>query len=117
MGKDRFYNDAKFLGSMSGRPLRILSEYIGPLSVLQRNNIIDTIVFFGSARFKSTHPYYKKAMELSNKLTKWNMENFTEEHRYVITSGAGPGIMEAANKGAHEAGGKSIGLGISLPFE
>ena len=46
MGKDRFYNDAKFLGSMSGRPLRILSEYLGPLSVLQRNNIIDTIVFF-----------------------------------------------------------------------
>lgn len=117
MGKNRFYNDIKFLGSMSGRPLRILSEYLGPLSVLQRNNIKDTIVFFGSARFNSSHPFYKKAKELSRKLTKWNMENFNEEHRYVITSGAGPGIMEAANKGAHEAGGKSIGLGISLPFE
>ena len=117
MGKNRFYNDAKFLGSMSGRPLRVLSEYLGPLSILQRNKILDTIVFFGSARFKSTDSYYRKAKELSNKLTKWNMENFTDQHRYVITSGAGPGIMEAANKGAHEAGGMSIGLGISLPFE
>ena len=117
MEKNRFYNDEKFLGSMSGRPLRVLSEYLGPLSTLQRNKIIDTIVFFGSARFKSTDSYYRKAEELSNKLTKWNMKNFTDEHRYAITSGAGPGIMEAANKGAHEAGGMSIGLGISLPFE
>jgi hypothetical protein len=45
------------------------------------------------------------------------MDNYKDEHRYVITSGAGPGIMEAANKGARDAGGKSIGLGISLPFE
>jgi len=117
MEKNRFYNDEKFLGSMSGRPLRILSEYLGPLSTLQRNKIIDTIVFFGSARFKSTDSYYRKAKELSDKLTKWNIKNFTDEYRYVITSGAGPGIMEAANKGAHKAGGVSIGLGISLPFE
>jgi len=117
MDKNRFYNNEKFLGSMSGRPLRILSEYLGPLSILQRNKIVDTIVFFGSARFKKTDFYYRKAKELSNKLTKWNMENFTDDHRYVITSGAGPGIMEAANKGAHEAGGISVGLGISLPFE
>ena len=61
MKKNRFYNDEKFLGSMSGRPLRILSEYLGPLSTLQRNKIIDTIVFFGSARFKSTDSYYRKA--------------------------------------------------------
>jgi len=117
MEKNRFYNDEKFLGSMSGRPLRILSEYLGPLSTLQRNKIVDTIVFFGSARFKSTDFYYRKAKELSNKLTKWNMENYSDDNRYIITSGAGPGIMEAANKGAHEAGGMSIGLGISLPFE
>ena len=117
MEKNRFYNDEKFLGSMSGRPLRVLSEYLGPLSILQRYKIVDTIVFFGSARFKSTNSYYRKAQELSSKLTKWNLENFTDDNRYVITSGAGPGIMEAANKGAHEAGGMSIGLGISLPFE
>ena len=117
MDKDRFYYDNKFLGSMSGRPLRILSEYLGPLSTLQRNNIRDTIVFFGSARTKEQNKYYQQARELAFKLTKWNMKNFTDDNRYIITSGAGPGIMEAANKGAHEAGGISVGLGISLPFE
>ena len=117
MAKDRFYNDEKFLGSMSGRPLRILSEYLGPLSTLQRNKIQDTIVFFGSARFKATSNYYRMAKDLAYKLTKWNMKNYKDVHRFVITSGAGPGIMEAANKGASNAGGKSVGLGISLPFE
>ena len=108
MNKDRFYYDEKFLGSMSGRPLRILSEYLGPLSKLQKNNIQDTIVFFGSARFKPKSEYYKKANKLAFKLTKWNMKNYKDEHRFIITSGAGPGIMEAANKGAKESGGKSI---------
>ena len=117
MNKDRFYNDKKFLGSMSGRPLRILSEYLGPLSTLQRNKIQDTVVFFGSARVKSKSVYYQKAKDLAYKITKWNIKNFKGEHRFVITTGAGAGIMEAANKGANEAGGKSIGLGISLPFE
>ena len=117
MEKDRFYYDEKFLGSMSGRPLRILSEYLGPLSTLQRNQIRDTIVFFGSARLKEQNKYYQKTRDLAYKLTKWTMENYTDEHRYVITSGAGPGIMEAANRGAKEAGGKSVGLGISLPHE
>ena len=117
MDKYRFYNDQKFLGSMSGRPLRILSEYLGPLSTLKRNNIRDTIVFFGSSRFMPKSDYYKLAKELAFKFTKWNMKNFKDEHRFVITTGAGPGIMEAANKGANEAGGKSVGLGISLPFE
>ena len=117
MDKDRFYYDKKFLGGMSGRPLRILSEYLGPLSSMQKHKIKDTIVFFGSARLEKNNEYYKKSEELAFIVTKWNMENFKKEHRYVITSGAGPGIMEAANKGAHGAGGKSIGLGISLPFE
>ena len=117
MEKNRFYNDFKFLGSMSGRPLRILSEYLGPLSEFERSNVKDTIVFFGSARLKSKNKYYAQAMQLANKLTKWNLKNFPDSNRYIITSGAGPGIMEAANRGASEAGGKSIGLGISLPFE
>ena len=117
MNKDRFYYDEKFLGSMSGRPLRILSEYLGPLSALQRNKIRDTIVFFGSARLKNQNKYYQKTRDLAFRLTKWSMGKYKDEHRYVITSGGGPGIMEAANKGAKEAGGKSIGLGISLPFE
>ena len=117
MNKDRFYYDEKFLGSMSGRPLRILSEYLGPLSALQRNKIRDTIVFFGSARLKEQNEYYQKTRDLAFKLTKWSMDKYKDEHRYVITSGGGPGIMEAANRGANEAGGKSVGLGISLPFE
>jgi hypothetical protein len=122
MNKNRFYNDDKFLGSMSGRPLRIMSEYLGPLSTIQRNKIKDTIVFFGSARIKnkqddSVNKYYQKARDLAFKLTKWNRKNYKDEHRFIITSGAGPGIMQAANQGAKEARGKSIGLGISLPFE
>ena len=68
MDKDRFYYDKKFLGSMSGRPLRILSEYLGPLSTLQRNKIKDTIVFFGSARFKPKSEYYIKAKEIKPEL-------------------------------------------------
>ena len=117
MNKDRFYYDEKFLGSMSGRPLRILSEYLGPLSTLQRNKIRDTIVFFGSARIKEKNEYYQKTKDLAFRLTKWSMGKYKDEHRYVITSGGGPGIMEAANRGASEAGGKTVGLGISLPFE
>ena len=68
MDKGRFYNDKKFLGSMNGRPLRILSEYLGPLSILQKKSIQDTIVFFGSARFNSKSDYYKKAKDLAYKI-------------------------------------------------
>ena len=90
MNKDRFYYDEKFLGSMSGRPLRILSEYLGPLGVLQRNKIRDTIVFFGSARTKENSDYYIKARELAFKLTKWNMENYKDEYRYASSIGTVP---------------------------
>ena len=121
MEKSRFYKDKKFLESKAGRPLRILSEYLAPLSAIQRKKIKSTIVFFGSARIEDKenseiNKYYQKAKKLSFKLTKWNINNY-DSNRYVITSGAGPGIMSAANQGAKEAGGKSIGLGISLPLE
>ena len=61
--------------------------------------------------------YYEEARELARLLTTWSGALQSENHRFVVTSGGGPGIMEAANRGAHEAGGKTIGLNIRLPFE
>ena len=61
--------------------------------------------------------YYEEARELARLLTAWSGTLRSENHRFVVTSGGGPGIMEAANRGAHEAGGKTIGLNIRLPFE
>ena len=61
--------------------------------------------------------YYEEARELAYKLTKWSLSLEESRKRFVVCSGGGPGIMEAANRGAYEAGGKSVGLNISLPFE
>ncbi len=61
--------------------------------------------------------YYEEARELAARLSQWSLSLESPRHRFVVTSGGGPGIMEAANRGAHEAGGKSIGFNIRLPFE
>ena len=61
--------------------------------------------------------YYEDARELASLVTKWTQTLKGRRHRFVVTSGGGPGIMEAANRGAYEAGGKTIGLNIRLPFE
>ena len=61
--------------------------------------------------------YYEDARKLAHMLTQWSMTIKSRRERFVVTSGGGPGIMEAANRGAHEAGGKTIGLNIRLPFE
>jgi uncharacterized protein (TIGR00730 family) len=61
--------------------------------------------------------YYEDARELSRLLTAWSRTLPGDNHRFVVTSGGGPGIMEAANRGAREAGGKTVGLNIRLPFE
>ncbi|MGB9032215.1 MAG: TIGR00730 family Rossman fold protein [Acidobacteriaceae bacterium] len=161
------YENDGFLNSPDGRILRILAEYSEPLARFRRERIQDTVVFFGSARFRaldeanadlellentgSREPapeeeqparpadieqgtttelrirraeaavemahYYEDARRLAFLLTQWAKDLKSRRNRFVVTSGGGPGIMEAANRGAWEAGGKTIGLNISLPFE
>ncbi|HZD47142.1 MAG TPA: TIGR00730 family Rossman fold protein [Silvibacterium sp.] len=161
------YENHSFINSPEGRILRILSEYSEPLARFRRERIRDTVVFYGSARFRaldeashelellentgSVQPaphdeqpasqpeleqgtaselsrrraeaavemahYYEDARRLAYLLTTWSKTLKSRRHRFVVTSGGGPGIMEAANRGAYEAGGKTIGLNIRLPFE
>jgi len=114
------YKNAEFLDSDDARPLRILAEYLEPMHVFEKEGIRDTIVFFGSARMAADGPmgrYYDAARELARLVTTWSKNLSSHAHRYVVCTGGGGGIMEAANRGASEAGGKTIGLNIGLPHE
>src|ERR1700758_337475 len=146
------YENPAFLNSPDGRILRIMAEYQDPLAPFRRDEIQDTVVFFGSARFqghkdaskalaalKQNHAassaaqlekdlklaqaavdmarYYEDARRLAHVLATWSIQIPARRRRFVVTTGGGPGIMEAANLGAHEAGGKTVGLNITLPFE
>jgi uncharacterized protein (TIGR00730 family) len=145
------YQNEPFLNSPDGRILRIMSEYVEPLARFRREQIQDTVVFFGSARFHSleaaqknlaelerhanlpdeqmaterkralasldTARYYEDARRLAFMLTEWSCQIPARRRRFVVTTGGGPGIMEAANLGAHQAKGKTVGLNINLPFE
>ena len=114
------YKNEGFLDSEDARPLRILAEYLEPMQVFHREGICDTIVFFGSARLAPEGPlgkYYNAARELARLVTTWSKNLPSHAHRYVVCTGGGGGIMEAANRGASEAGGKTIGLNIGLPQE
>ncbi len=114
------YRDATFLESDEGRPLRILAEYLQPLSTFRRKHVHDTIVFFGSARLLEHGPlgrYYAEARELARLVTHWSLGLENPAHRFLVCTGGGGGIMEAANRGAVEAGGRTIGLNIGLPHE
>ena len=161
------YENPAFLNGPDGRLIRIVSEYMEPLARFRREQIQDTVVFFGSARFRGRDEadhalelldntgstrlapreeqpakareiaegqastlqrkravaavemarYYEDARRLAQLLTRWAKNIPSHKHRFVVTSGGGPGIMEAANRGAYEAGGKTIGLNIRLPFE
>ena len=146
------YQNETFLNSPDGRIIRMLAEYQEPLARFRREQIQDTVVFFGSARFHGSKAaadalanveknheavaaakfeqdlkraqagidmarYYEDARKLAYMLTNWAMEIPSKRYRFVVTSGGGPGIMEAANRGAREAGGKTVGLNIRLPYE
>jgi len=85
---------------------KVMSEFVNGYEKMGR--IGPCVSIFGSARTKSDNPYYKLAEEIAFKISKSG---------YGVISGGGPGIMEAANKGAHLGGGASVGLNIDLPFE
>jgi uncharacterized protein (TIGR00730 family) len=90
------------------------------MHAFHRERISDTIVFFGSARLAADGPlaaYYAAARELARLVTAWSKSLPSHAHRYVVCTGGGGGIMEAANRGASEAGGKTVGLNIGLPHE
>ena len=114
------YRNEEFLRGPDSRALRILSEYLEPLGHFRRQHIRDTVVFFGSARLKEDGPlgqYYRDAQKLAAMVTEWAKSFHDRNYRFVVCSGGGPGVMEAANRGAYDAGGKTIGLNIGLPFE
>src|SRR6266705_2481810 len=122
-----------------------MSEYVEPLARFRREQIQDTVVFFGSARFPGLEQanqtmaamgsddaegkrklaqagvdmarYYEDARRMAFLLSEWAAQIPARRKRFVVTTGGGPGIMEAANRGARDAGSKTIGLNIRLPFE
>jgi uncharacterized protein (TIGR00730 family) len=117
------YENAEFLKSPEARTLRILSEYVEPKARLDRLKVNTTVLFLGSARIdpqdkrSPLNRYYWEAEELAFRLARWAIPLRPQGKNFVICTGAGPGIMEAANRGAVRAGGKTIGMNISLPQE
>jgi uncharacterized protein (TIGR00730 family) len=122
------YHNQAFLNSKDARVLRILAEYFEPKSRLEKHHVEDTIVFMGSARVRQPDApegagntdlsaYYDAARELARRLTNWSKGLDPGSRRFVVCTGGGPGIMEAANRGAADARGVNVGLAISLPVE
>jgi uncharacterized protein (TIGR00730 family) len=114
------YHDPRFVDSDAARPLRILAEYLQPYETFRREHVRDTIVFFGSARLTADGPlgrYLADARELARRVTAWSRCDPHGGTCFVVCSGGGGGIMEAANRGARDAGGRTIGLNIGLPHE
>ena len=137
------YHNKAFLDGPDARSLRILAEYLEPKSRFDNYKVDDTVVFMGSARTPSPEQaedlaraaargevdpavarraaemavYYDAARSLAYRLTEWSQGVDRRERRFVVCTGGGPGIMEAANRGAAEAGGVNVGLRISIPVE
>jgi uncharacterized protein (TIGR00730 family) len=119
---EEYYRDPEFLQSLEGRTLRILSEYLGPMAELEKAKINSTVLFLGSAKASPSDPatdlyrYYWEAEELGYLIAKWAIGLKKPRGKdFVVCTGGGPGIMEAANRGAARAGGKTIGMNIALP--
>jgi uncharacterized protein (TIGR00730 family) len=91
-----------------------MSEFLASKAIIEDNKIDKTIVLFGSARTKPENKYYQAANDLALKIGEWAKN---QPRKYAICTGGGPGIMEAGNKGAREAGAHSLGFCIELPFE
>ena len=117
MKRVKAYHDAEFINSKDARALRLLAEYLEPKARFEAHGLEDTIVFFGSARSAPGSQYYEAARQLAFRLTQWSKGLASKERRFVVTTGGGPGIMEAANRGASEAKGLTAGIGISIPRE
>jgi uncharacterized protein (TIGR00730 family) len=100
------FNGADFTHDPAWRILRIMAEFVDGFTFLA--NIQKSVTIFGSARLPNDHPYYQKARELGRRLA---------ESGYTVVTGGGPGAMQAANQGAYEANGHSVGLNIQLPHE
>lgn len=116
------YKNRDFINSREARPVRILSEYLEPEKRFEEMEVMHSVVFFGSARSvpdkkEASSAYYWAAEELAFQLATWSKELEKDKKSFLISTGGGPGIMEAANRGASRAGAQSIGLNISLPFE
>ena len=139
-GPSKAYRNRAFLDGVEARPLRIVAEYLEPKLRFEDAEVSDTIVFMGSARLipldeaerqvgearrsgdgveaaergLAMARYYEDARELARRLTEWSKTLEGNRRRFVVCTGGGPGAMEAANRGASEARGLNIGLGISL---
>jgi len=117
------YENPEFLSSREARILRILSEYLEPEKRFNRLKVNSTVLFLGSARISSEDKdaplgrYYWEAEELAFRIAEWAIPLRPKGKNFVVCTGAGPGIMEAANRGAARAGAKTIGMNISLPLE
>jgi uncharacterized protein (TIGR00730 family) len=142
---EKAYKNLDFINSREARTIRMLAEYLEPQSRFRHYRVADTVVFFGSARAVDPEAaalelqaaqadgeeqrirkarrgvglsrYYEDARTLARLLTEWSKGLESSTRRFLVCSGGGPGLMEAANRGASDAAGISVGLGISLPLE
>lgn len=123
------FNDPDFLKEDALRPVRLQLELLKPEMIMDAEGVDSTVVMFGGARIVAPEHastartpklaelarYYEEARRFAEMITRESMANGGRDN--VIVTGGGPGVMEAGNKGAQDAGGRSIGLGIVLPFE